>query len=182
VVLADHITAHLNTPFAWGAHDCVGFAAAWLKNSTGIDHLAELSKWTTAAQAARIIKQEGGLEAALNARFERTHPNYAHDGDLALHNGCLCLFSGAHIVGPGKTGLTHNSRLLAEAAWRVFPLSSLEQGGVAQSAVVVGQFPLPSPCGQSILPPLPSPQGGGRWVPRRFAATHSHGEGEGAKP
>ena len=149
--LSDHLTAHLTTPFAWGTHDCVGFAAAWVKASTGVDHLADMKQkrdkregnapaalkrevatllpspfplthsrlWTTAAQAARAIRQAGGLEAALDARFQRIEPHYAQDGDLALHNGCVCIFSGVKIVGPGKTGLTHNSRVLADAAWSV---------------------------------------------------------------
>jgi|GEM_PF-780301 len=142
-VLAEHIAAHLNTPFAWGAHDCVGFAAAWVKTSTGIDHLAGLQNWQTAAQAARVIKAEGGLEAALNARFGRIQPNFAQDGDLALHNGCLCLFSGSFIIGPGKTGLTHNSRLLAEAAWRtITPLSLRErvaEGRVREQTGATGE-------------------------------------------
>ena len=138
-LLANHLTAHLSTPFAWGAHDCVSFAAAWVKICTGVDHLAGIKQkrdkregttlppfpltpsrlWTTAAQAARIMRQAGGLEAALDARFQRIDPHYARDGDLALHNGCVCIFSGVKIVGPGKTGLTHNSRVLADAAWSV---------------------------------------------------------------
>jgi len=121
-LLAEHLTAHLATPFAWGTHDCVSFAAAWVQASTGVDHLAGLGQWTTAAQAVRAINKAGGsLEAALDARFQRIDPNFAQDGDLALYDGCLCIFSGAHIVGPGKTGLTHNSRVLAQAAWAIAP-------------------------------------------------------------
>ena len=117
--LADHLTAHLHTPFAWGSHDCVCFAAAWVELVTGASHLDGLLNWQTATQAARAIGRAGGLESALDARFKRIAPNFAQDGDLALHDGCVCLFSGAHIVGPGKTRLTHNSRALAQAAWRV---------------------------------------------------------------
>lgn len=118
MILADYIMARLDTPFEWGTHDCVLFAANWLRLSTGIDHLDGIKPWHTAKQAAMAIKKAGGLEAALDERLQRIGINYAADGDLALYKGSVCLFSGAYIFGPGEQCLTRNSRMLAEAAWR----------------------------------------------------------------
>jgi len=117
MTLADYITRLLREPFCWGKHDCVNFANGYVKAQTGKDHLAEFGEWSTALGAARKIKQAGGLEAALDARFTRINPNLAKDGDLALYKNSVCLFSGPHIVGPGKNGLEFIDRKHAECAW-----------------------------------------------------------------
>jgi hypothetical protein len=119
MTLAEYITANLRMPFVWGSHDCVLFAANWIKHSTGIDHLADAPKWTSAIGAARIVKRLGGLEKLIDDRFDRIHPNLACDGDIALHEGCVCLFSGSRIAAPGQDGLLFFNRTKAECAWRV---------------------------------------------------------------
>ena len=125
-LLPDYILSHLNTPFAWGKHDCVLFAANWVRLATGADPLAGIEPWSNAMQAAAAIKQAGGLVAAMDKRFARINPHSAQDGDLALFASriphpasCICIFSGAHIIGPGDHGSVRNSRMLAEAAWRI---------------------------------------------------------------
>lgn len=117
--LHNYIAQHLGRPFVWGEHDCVLFAAGWVRVATGSDPLAELPGWHSAAQALRVIRSVGGLEDALDERFTRINPKQAMDGDLALYRGCVCLFSGANIVGPNQNGLEFMRRSQAEAAWRV---------------------------------------------------------------
>lgn len=117
MTLPEYITANLQKPFAWGSHDCVLFAVGWLNVSTGRDHLAEFGSWGNAREAMRIVKRLGGLERAVDARLTRINPHLAKDGDLALYKRCLCLFSGAYIVGPSHDGLAYINRLEAECAW-----------------------------------------------------------------
>jgi len=121
MILADYIQQNLDRPFEWGQHDCVTFAANWLKLSTGVDYLSDLKSWTTAKEAAKQIKSVGGLENALDTRLKRINPNMAKDGDVALYKGAVCIFTGRNIVGTGDLKLTFNIRMLAEGAWTCRP-------------------------------------------------------------
>lgn len=116
--LADYLQQHRHTSFEWGKHDCVLFAARWVQIATGVDHLADVPAWHDEREALRMLRDHGGLEALLDERFERVHPNLAQDGALTIYERSVCLFSGAHIVGPGLAGLTFNNRTLATCAWR----------------------------------------------------------------
>jgi hypothetical protein len=113
----DYITAHLTTPFEWGKLDCALFVARWVKQATGVDHLADVPSWSSAKQAMRMVDDLGGMEAILDAKFERIHPNMAQDGDIAIYQKTAHLFSGVHIVGTGEKGLVFTSRMKAEGAW-----------------------------------------------------------------
>lgn len=117
MTLAEYITANLDKRFAWGSHDCVLFAVRWLEHSTGRDYLSQFPRWSSAKQALRIIKQIGGLEQAIDARLTRINPKLAKDGDVALHNGCMCIFSGPHVVGPGIEKLEFFDRMNVQCAW-----------------------------------------------------------------
>lgn len=116
--LPDYIADHLSTPFKWGAHDCMTFSIGWVEISTGKKHLPE-ELWQSELQAARIIKQHGGLVAALDAHFHQVHPNYAKDGDLAIAEGVVSLVSGSHLVAPGANGLIFRPRTEADHAWSI---------------------------------------------------------------
>jgi hypothetical protein len=117
MTLADYISAHLAKRFEYGKLDCVLFAAGWLTHATGRDYLADVPRWSTKKQAMRIIRDLGGLEAAMDAKLRRIHPNLAADGHIGMYKGRACIFSGPHIVGPGYDGLIFINRLEAEAAW-----------------------------------------------------------------
>jgi hypothetical protein len=119
MTLPDYIATHLDKPFVWGELDCVLFAARWAELASGVDHLADVPAWTSAKQALRIRRDLGGIEALMDARFPRVHPNLARDGDIALCKKSLCLFSGPHLVGPGHHGLVFINRMEAESAWSV---------------------------------------------------------------
>lgn len=114
-----YIAENLKTPFEWGKHDCVLFASNWVKIATGKNPLKGLPKWKTERSALRAIKSVGGLEKALDDRFNRINPNLAKDGDVALYNGAVCLFSGPYIVGPSATGLNFFNRMEAKCAWSI---------------------------------------------------------------
>lgn len=117
MTLAEYIASNLAREFEWGRFDCVLFASGWVQIRTGVDPLSDLPKWKTERQARRVIAAVGGLEKALDDRFKRIHPSLARDGDLALRNGAVCVFSGAHIVGPGMAGLEFIDRMEASCAW-----------------------------------------------------------------
>jgi predicted ATP-grasp superfamily ATP-dependent carboligase len=117
VSLAEYLTSNLARQFEWGSFDCVLFAAGWLKEATGRDCLEGIPKWADEKQARRIIASLGGLEAATSERMNRVLPALAKDGDIALYNNTMCIFSGAHIVGPGASGLVFFDRTKAECAW-----------------------------------------------------------------
>ena len=99
--------------------DCVLFAAGWVKEKTGVDHLEGMTKWKNERQAKRAIKAAGGLKAAISERLPSVHPNMAKDGDIGLINGSVCIFSGAHVVGAAENGLKFINRMEAECAWSV---------------------------------------------------------------
>lgn len=117
MTLSAYITSNLKTPFEWGRHDCVLFASAWAKSVIGIDYLEGVPHWSDAKSGMRIIKKMGGLKKIVDDRLVRINPNFANDGDIALCDDRLCIFSGAHIVGPGENGLIFTDRLKALCAW-----------------------------------------------------------------
>lgn len=94
------------------------FAIGWVETATG-KLLLPHPLWKTELQAARVIKQHGGLMAALDDHFVRIYPNYAKDGDLAIVDGVVSLVSGAHLVAPGAEGLVFRPRTEADHAWSI---------------------------------------------------------------
>ncbi len=118
MTLADYIAFHLQTPFKWGSHDCVCFAVNWLSIVAERDLLAPFEPWADERSAQRAIKKYGGIEKQFDKCLTRVaSAHYARDGDVTLVDGTAYLFSGAHIVGPGKNGLVFKSRMEATCAW-----------------------------------------------------------------
>lgn len=116
---AAYVTAHLRTPFQWGTHDCVTFAAGWAKIATGRDYICTGRSWSSRAEARAIIAELGGMEYLLDQSLTRIHPNFAQDGDITLLKGTINLFSGATICAPGDNGLVFNPRMEATCAWKL---------------------------------------------------------------
>lgn len=70
--LVDFIESRRNSPFVWGSNDCLCFAADALIAMGCDDILAgRRGEWATEAGAKELLSAEGGLEAALDARFPR---------------------------------------------------------------------------------------------------------------
>lgn len=120
MTLADYITKRLEAPFEWGVHDCVCFAVGWLSIASGRDLLAPFAMWKDESSAQRAIKKYGGIEKQFGLNLKRiASAHYARDGDVTLVDGTAYLFSGSHIVGPGRNGLIFKNRMEATCAWSV---------------------------------------------------------------
>lgn len=118
MTLSDYITRHLRVPFSYGRMDCALFAAGWVREKTGTDPIADLPKWANARQAKRLMKKID-MERWLDQKFTPINPHKANDGDLAIYQGSVCIFSGAHIVGTAENGLQFINRMEAECAWSI---------------------------------------------------------------
>lgn len=83
---AAYIAQHRSTPFAWGAHDCVLFAAGDVQAITGQWPLS--MQWPDAAAAARLLRRLGGLESAVDGVLPRlSSPALAQRGDILMVEG-----------------------------------------------------------------------------------------------
>lgn len=85
--LALFIDARRDRPFAWGDNDCVLAAADWICSATGEDPAAGWrGKWDDARSAMFMLKQMGGIEAAVTAQLGRPHATVglAGRGDIGL--------------------------------------------------------------------------------------------------
>lgn len=118
-LLAEYIAERLKVPFAWGTNDCMTFSIGWAERATGKRLLPD-ELWDSEYQAARTIRDHGGLVQVLSDHFTPLHhANYAQDGDLAICAGVVSVVSGAHVVAPGKDGLTLKPRTGADHAWSI---------------------------------------------------------------
>jgi hypothetical protein len=115
--LSIYVQKSLKTPFKWGENDCITFAIGWLEIETGRDYLTEHRPWRTARQAAKKLRDLGGLFFLFQENLTRINPNMAQDGDLTIIDGTACIFSGRHVVSVGNAGLVFEDRLRAECAW-----------------------------------------------------------------
>jgi len=117
--LFDYIAQRLNTPFCYGVNDCILFTVGWLEHATGIKYLPSEITWSSEKKALAELKKRGGIENIFDNHFKRIEPNFASDGDIALVDGVASIFSGAHCVSVGSTGLRFQNRTLAQIAWRI---------------------------------------------------------------
>ena len=109
------------SPFSWRRWDCARFAAAAVKASTGRDVLGGL-RWRSRREAAVVIEQEGGLEAAVSRRLVPIAPALAARGDVAgvpdtLFGIRLMIVEGRTLVGVGERGLERCPRAAMTLAW-----------------------------------------------------------------
>lgn len=110
------IAAARGRPFAWGAHDCMLFAADAVAALTGADPAAGLrGAYDSEIGAARIVARAGGLAALADDRLaglaaRLSNPKLAQRGDLCLFAGprgeTLGVVYGAHILAVAPGGLT----------------------------------------------------------------------------
>lgn len=120
----------MHAPFVWGAHDCVTFAADCVRAVTGVDLLADLPGWAGPKQALRVIEEQGGMAAALTARFgEPIGPAWAQRGDVGLlvegeaGDGltgiAVAVCMGDVWLAPGTDGLERLPLAAVAQAWKV---------------------------------------------------------------
>lgn len=123
--LAALVGARLQQPFEWGVHDCALFAADAVKAVTGVDPAAELrGTYSTAAGAARVLSERGGLDAIATAALGQPRaPLMARPGDvgLVLNDGreCLGVCTGSTWHVPGQSGLVALPLADAVSSWKV---------------------------------------------------------------
>jgi hypothetical protein len=124
--LTEYVDAHRMTPFGWGSHDCVLFAAGWVLEATGVDPIGDIrDQWADERSALRLIKSLGGLRFAVDERLGNPISTaLAWRGDLILHEITerpglgICL--GAEFAAPTEDGgLSFVPMSAARMAWRV---------------------------------------------------------------
>jgi len=112
--LAARVEAARELPFAWGTHDCCAFAAAWVEAMRGIAILAPFAHahggWASAIEAARIVRDAGGLSAIVSAQLGAPiAPTQARRGDVVRveveGRESLAVVIGDTAAAPGETGI-----------------------------------------------------------------------------
>lgn len=123
--LVELIDSRQDVPYAWGANDCVTFAAACVIATTGVDPIAEIrGRWDSAASAVSMLAELGGLEAACDARFtRRSTPLLMQRGDIGLclagGRESLAVCVGVHCAAPGDDGMLFVPLTDIQIAWEV---------------------------------------------------------------
>jgi hypothetical protein len=116
-------------PFSWGYHDCVLFAAGWLRALGYPDPLAPFDAWASPLSAARTIRAAGGFGPAVAERMATLGcrvipPLTAQRGDVVLlqmdaRRQALGVVVGTHAAAPGIYSLQSFPLLnRAVSAWR----------------------------------------------------------------
>lgn len=122
--LDSFLTERLRTPFAWGAQDCVLFAADYVHTVTGVDLAHDVRGYTTHRQALRVLSRQGGLTEAVSRRLgpPRNDGGYT-EGDVALLRATsgseglgVCLAHG--VAAPGVHGVVLVELTSVAAYWR----------------------------------------------------------------
>lgn len=125
VALDAEITAARTRTFAYGAHDCIQFAARCVIAMTGTDHRLAFPQYESKAEALRIIAEHGSLEALLISVLGKpVAPNQAGRGDVVLVDtpeGDAAGISWANVVfvAIAPAGLASPPRTAIKTAWRV---------------------------------------------------------------
>jgi len=118
------VAARMCTPFCWGQHDCCLWAADAVKAQTGIDHAAQhRGTYFTELQAARVLREMGGLEKIASRAGPERAPLTAQTGDVGLvfdgSRELLGVCVGAHWLVPATYGLAALPLGAARLAWSV---------------------------------------------------------------
>ena len=118
------IAERMNTPFAWGVHDCCLFAADAVFVMTGDDPAAGLrGTYSDAASAARVLAANGGLEGVAGlggARLPSALAACVGDVGIVPFDGreTLAVCNGPNWIAAAAEGLTALPFEAAAAAWR----------------------------------------------------------------
>jgi hypothetical protein len=124
--LVAYLAERAHRPHEWGrkGNDCMSFPAGAVKAQTGKDPTVGL-KWKSQATALSLLNKLGGVEAVLDARFERVPVAHAMRGDIGivLDRGLgfdhPVVIVGNTVCAPGERGLKHFPRSELLAAWDV---------------------------------------------------------------
>jgi len=125
--LAAVVAVAQTAPFEWGAHDCCLWAADAVLACTGQDLAAAWrGTYSTAAGAAALLHDLGGLQAVAAMAGPAIEPALAGAGDVGLlpapddaARQCLAVHSGTGWLVVGSAGLLHCPPEAATSAWGV---------------------------------------------------------------
>lgn len=118
------IQGHDQDVFGWGKLDCCLFAAEVVDAMTGSQFVEALqARYADKRSAARFLKDEGGLEAAVNAYLGPAAPGRPVRGDVVLFNTpagyCLGICVGQQIAAISSAGLLFFPGRMADKRWAV---------------------------------------------------------------
>lgn len=122
-LLAVEIDAARQQPFAWGQHDCAGWALRVREVLSGQSATVWPGGYTTAAGAERAMRRRGwadyaqGAEAVLGAPLARVV--LAQRGDIVLHDRSFGVCVGSEAAFVGLEGLDFRPVAACDKAWRV---------------------------------------------------------------
>jgi hypothetical protein len=116
--------ARASMPFAWGSNDCCTFAAAAVEAQTGADPMASVPAYDSAAEAARMMEEGGGLEQLASSLIGPPVPAaMAGVGDIVLvvnaAREMLGVCNGINVLAPGEAGMVVLGMESALAAWKI---------------------------------------------------------------
>lgn len=123
--LAEFTAGRRRQPYAWGTNDCVTFAADAVQAVTGTDPMSDLrGSWDSESAALAVLEAQGGLIAAMDARFPRKAKEFAQRGDLVLvkdANGqpSLAVCVGKDAASPGEDEMLLTPMGKVRMAWEV---------------------------------------------------------------
>lgn len=122
--LSDYLSVHKKTPFKWGEHDCILFAAKGYEAITGIDYYSQYLPYSTEEEAKEILKSNGGFAEIIGKSLGPGHRNIlkAKRGDpvlLKIPNFTCGLVddSGQFVAVPSEGGLV---KYPLSQAWRIW--------------------------------------------------------------
>lgn len=96
--LSDYMESNRDNAFKYGTWDCCIFAAGAVEAITGVNHLKKF-KYKTKKTAEKLLTENGGIEAALNERFESISiPVMAGRGDIILFEKAVGICVGSKAV------------------------------------------------------------------------------------
>lgn len=117
------IDAARSVPFTFGAHDCCTFADDCVVAITGKSRMGDLrGAYAGSISASRLIRQHGGLRAAVIARLGPC-ASRARRGDVVMFMSAgreaLGACIGSVFAAPGDGGLVFFPIGQAEACWEI---------------------------------------------------------------
>jgi hypothetical protein len=115
--------AHMPHEYGRKANDCLSFPAGAVEAQTGKDPCRGL-KWKSHASAMSLLNKLGGVEAVLDARFERIAPAHAMRGDIGVIpdpelGSHPMIVEGKTLCAPGAKSLKRAPRSAMTAAWDI---------------------------------------------------------------
>lgn len=122
---------HMGRSFDWSQHNCVTFAAGFVRALHGYDALGTEGRPSDLREALRSVRSYGSLQLAVASRLgEPMDPKLAGYGDVVLVPGTegvgdsLAVCVGSSVLAPGEKGLVRLPLSQAKLAWKTAPRPS----------------------------------------------------------